>query len=84
MRGVNPQPNQSALADYQVRLALRVREIREARGLSQEDLALAAGIGRTYQSQIERAIGNPILRVLCAVAEALNVDLLDLLSESKR
>jgi transcriptional regulator with XRE-family HTH domain len=77
-------PNQSALADYQVRLALRVREIRKARGLSQEDLALAAGIDRTYQSQIERAIGNPSLRVLCAIAEALNVDLLDLLSESKR
>ena len=60
-------------------LAERVRALRQERGLSQEDLALQAGIDRTYQSQIERAIGNPSLRVLCALAEALNVSLHDLL-----
>lgn len=51
---------------------------------AQQALAFAAGIDRTYQSQIERAIGNPSLRVLCAIADALGVDLLDLLSERRK
>lgn len=55
--------------------------MRLERGLSQEDLALEAGIDRTYQSQIERAVGNPSLRVLCAIAVALDVDLVDLFKE---
>ena len=69
------------LPDYQARLANRVRALRLERGLSQEDLAFEAGIDRTYQSQIERAIGNPSLRVLCAIAKALDVDLLELLCD---
>jgi transcriptional regulator with XRE-family HTH domain len=76
-------PKQSTLRVLQARLATRVRDTRIERGLSQEALAFAAGIDRTYQSQIERAIGNPSLRVLCAIAEALNVDLLYLLSEDE-
>jgi transcriptional regulator with XRE-family HTH domain len=76
-------PKPPGLSVHQHRLATNVRELRLARGLSQEDLAFEAGIDRTYQSQIERAIGNPSLRVLCAIAQALNVDLLDLLSERK-
>ncbi len=53
--------------------------MRAGRGLSQEALAHEAGIDRTYQSQIERGVGNPSLRVLCAIAVALNVELNDLL-----
>lgn len=63
------------------RLAVRVRNLRIEQGLSQEDLALEAGIDRTYQSQIERAVGNPSLRVVCAIATALRVDVDDLLCE---
>jgi transcriptional regulator with XRE-family HTH domain len=37
------------------------------------------GIDWTYQSQIERGVGNPSLRVLYAVATALRVDLRELL-----
>ena len=60
-------------------LADRVRALRAERGLSQEALAHEAGIDRTYASQIERAVGNPSLKVLCALAVALNVELNDLL-----
>lgn len=60
-------------------LAERVRALRRAQGLSQEALAHAAEIDRTYASQIERGVGNPSLRVLCDVATALRVDLVDLL-----
>ena len=60
-------------------LAARVRALRVERGLSQEALAYEVGIDRTYQSQIARGVGNPSLRVLCAIAVALKVDLVELL-----
>jgi transcriptional regulator with XRE-family HTH domain len=53
-------------------------------GLSQEAMALEAGIDRTYASQIERGIGNPSLRVICAVAEILGVEPADLLSQNDK
>lgn len=65
--------------DCRLALAARVRTLRVERGFSQEDLAHEAGIDRTYQSQIERGVGNPSLKVLCAIAEALNIKLTDLL-----
>jgi transcriptional regulator with XRE-family HTH domain len=60
-------------------LAQRVRALRAERGLSQEALAHEAGIDRTYQSQIERGVGNPSLKVLCAIAEVLEIELESLL-----
>jgi len=53
-------------------------------GLSQEAMALEAGIDRTYASQIERGIGNPSLRVICAVAEILGVEPAELLSQNDK
>ena len=61
-------------------LAVRVRALRIERGFSQEALAYEVGIDRTYQSQIERGVGNPSLRILCSIASVLKVDLVDLLS----
>jgi transcriptional regulator with XRE-family HTH domain len=53
-------------------------------GLSQEAMALEAGIDRTYASQIERGVSNPSLRVICAVAEILGVGPADLLSQNDK
>jgi transcriptional regulator with XRE-family HTH domain len=60
-------------------LATNIRAFRLSAGLSQEDLALLAGIDRTYASQIEREVSNPSLKVLCSLAEVLKVNLEDLL-----
>jgi len=46
--------------------------------MSQEDLAFAAHIDRTYASQVERGVCNPSLEVLLALAKALNVKIIDL------
>lgn len=43
-----------------------------------------AEIDRTYASQIERGIGNPSLKVLCALSEVLGVSLGELLSKSDK
>lgn len=50
-----------------------LREQRTARGLSQEALALAADIDRTFVSQIERGIRQPTLTTLWKLAQPLSV-----------
>jgi transcriptional regulator with XRE-family HTH domain len=42
------------------------------RGLSQESLAVDAGIDRTYVSRLERGLENPTVAVLDGLAAALN------------
>lgn len=61
-------------------LAHNIRSLRSHQGLSQEALALNAEVDRTYVSQIERAVGNPSLLVLCKLAAILEVDAVELLS----
>ena len=52
-------------------LATNLRLARVALGMSQEDLAAAAGIDRTYVSGIERGVRNPTITVLARFAYAL-------------
>jgi transcriptional regulator with XRE-family HTH domain len=61
-------------------LAHNIRSLRSQQGLSQEALALNAEVDRTYVSQIERAVGNPSLLVLCKLAAILRVDTMDLVA----
>ena len=73
--------NQSFL-DTQANLASNVKRIRRLRGLSQEELAFRAGIDRTYASQIERAIANPSLAIICLIADELGCQCVELLNGS--
>ncbi len=59
--------------------ASNVRARRKALKLSQQELADAANIDRTYASQIERAIANPSLMVVESIAKALSVNPVELL-----
>ncbi|QLH73469.1 helix-turn-helix domain-containing protein [Rhodopseudomonas palustris] len=52
-------------------VAATVRRARKAAGLSQEDLALEAGLDRTYISQVERGKRNLTVIVLARIAGAL-------------
>ncbi len=63
-------------------LASNVKALRSRTGLSQEALALTAEVDRTYVSQIERAIGNPSLAILCRLGAVLGVDPWQLLREA--
>lgn len=60
-------------------LATRLRDARQRAGMSQESLALSAGVDRTYVSQIERGVGNPSVGVLWKLAQCLSMDVCDLL-----
>ena len=52
----------------------RVRVLRVARGKSQEDLADAAGVHRTYVSSLERGLRNVGLDNVYRLADALGVE----------
>ena len=51
-----------------------LRHLRQAKGWSQEDLALTAGVDRTYVSGVERGVRNPTVLVLSQLASALQVE----------
>ena len=55
-----------------------LRELRVARGLSQERLALEAGLDRTYVSGIERGERNPSLGNLFKLVDALGSNVSEL------
>jgi transcriptional regulator with XRE-family HTH domain len=50
-----------------------LREQRNARGISQEALALSANVDRTFVSQMERGIRQPTLTTLCKLSHALEI-----------
>ena len=58
--------------------AIRVRELRNERGVSQEKLAEQAGIHRTYLGGIELGLRNPSLRNIARIARALEVPIKEL------
>lgn len=63
-------------------VARNIRRIRVARGLSQEVLAVDAGIDRTYVSRLERHLENPTVAVLERIAKALDCSVVDLFAVS--
>ena len=68
------------MATIEKQFGKRVRELRMARGLSQEELAFKVSVHRTYLGGIERGERNPSLRNIAAIAEGLGVTLSDLFS----
>lgn len=66
-------------ADVAVRFGLRLRELRNAKGLSQEAFAAACGLDRTYISGIERGKRNVSLRNIEVIADALGISLSELM-----
>lgn len=60
-------------------VARNLRRYRLASNLSQEELAQASGLDRTYISGLERGIRNPTVIVLYELATVLGRDPRDLL-----
>ena len=58
---------------------MRVKEWRERRGMTQEQLAERAGISRPYLARLETARQDPKLSTLEKIARALKVDVTKLL-----
>jgi len=65
------------MAPIKERLGSRIKEIRKARGFSQEKLSEKVGIDAKHLSRIEVGGSFPALNTLAKLAEALNVELKD-------
>lgn len=55
------------------KIGQNLRRIRERKGITQEQLALDAGLNRAYIGYIERAERNPSTEVIAKLAKALKV-----------
>ena len=61
-------------------LASNLRALRQARGLSQEELAHRANINRTYVSSLERCLYSATIDMVDSLAAILGVHAADLLN----
>jgi len=52
---------------------LALREIRQSKRISQEQLAFDADLDRTYISLVERGINSPTIRTLVKIAKILEI-----------
>jgi transcriptional regulator with XRE-family HTH domain len=81
---LSPVPGSRAAAALPVEVGSRfgsaVRELREARGWSQERLAGRAELNRSYMGEIERATAMPSLATAAKLAVALGVPLSHLIA----
>lgn len=65
-------------------LARNLRKARQAKGLSQEELAHRAGVDRTYVSALERRVYAASIEVVDRLACELDVEAADLLRRPTR
>lgn len=64
--------------------ATNLRRLRNAKGLSQDELAYEAGVSRSYLSQIEKGAFFASLNVVGRLCDALGVEPCDLLKLSPK
>ena len=67
-----------------VQVGSRIRAIREARGISQEQMAMDAGLDRAYYGRIERGEVNVAALNLLKIAESLEAEVGEFFSKIKR
>lgn len=72
------------MGDVRQRLGRRVRQLREAQGLSQETLAAGANVSRVYLGALERSEKVPRIDVVERLAQALGVTLAELCAFGSR
>jgi transcriptional regulator with XRE-family HTH domain len=64
------------------RFGKQIQRLRARRGLTQEQLALKAGLVRVYVTRLEQGEHDPTLTMLVRLAKALRVSVTELLGES--
>lgn len=75
-----PESGDPHILEIRQRLGQRIRELRLAKGMSQDEFAAAAGIHRTHPGKLENATTDPQLSTIVKVASALGVEIRDLLN----
>jgi transcriptional regulator with XRE-family HTH domain len=60
--------------DINIKIGDRIRELRKAKGLSQEALANIAEVDRTYMTKVETGKRNVTVKILDKIILALDTD----------
>lgn len=63
------------LMKIETQLGMRIQYLRKQKKMSQEDLALEAGINKNYLSDVEHGRRNPTIKIINKIAVALGVRL---------
>lgn len=63
--------------DIQVQFGKRIKELRLAKGLSQEALALKAEVDRTYMTGVENGKRNVAIKNIKKIIDALDISIPD-------
>ena len=71
------------MRDIATALGLRIRELRNERHMSQEELAFKAGISAAHLGQIERALKNPTVDTVAKIAVAMGVSITTLFTDEQ-
>lgn len=79
-----PGSNMSSVTKVLEQFAERVRQLRQQKRLSQEELAFRANLDRTYISDIERAKRNLSVFNIRSIADSLGVTIADLFSPAEK
>lgn len=66
------------------RLGSRIRELRQQRGLTLDQLAARSDVSRSMLSNVERGVNNPTLVAAIRIAEALGVGIAGLIGDGER
>ena len=73
-------PNKSRCNARKI-FARKLKEFRIHKGYSQEELADMAGLHRTYVGSVERGERNISIDNIARLADALNIQIMDLLND---
>ena len=66
------------VSDFRIKLGKRIKQIRESKNLSREDIAFACNFSGSYMGMIERAEYDFKISKLYNIAKALDVDITEL------
>jgi DNA-binding XRE family transcriptional regulator len=80
--GTNPDLVVETPVDLTGLLGAAIRERRFFLRISQEELALRAGLHRNYLSDVERGARNPSIKTIEKIAQALDVPVIRLFEQS--
>jgi XRE family aerobic/anaerobic benzoate catabolism transcriptional regulator len=71
--------NKKPFSRYAEKLGLRIKELRDERGLTQEQLAVKSHMSQSYLAQIESGTTNTTLKFMVKISQGLGVNASELL-----
>lgn len=67
-------------SELQEKIGQRIKELREAKGISQQELASLCDFEKSNMSRLEAGGTNPTIYTLFKISKALSVKLLDIIN----